>query len=70
VHHVEHRPEDLLLRDGHLRVDSIEDRRAEEEALSARPRSHAAAIGHDLRAFLFTDRDEFLHAIAMLLRDH
>src|SRR5204862_511328 len=52
-----HGPEDLLLRDAHLRIDTGEDRRREVVAtLVSRDRDPLAA-GDELRAFLLADLD-------------
>ncbi len=63
----QHRPEDLLARDGHVIADVGEQRRPHKPAVEpARP---TLAAGKQ-RALVDTDTDISLNAIPLLLADH
>src|SRR3546814_12194678 len=52
AHHGQHRPEDFVLVDGHVRRDIVEQRAAGEEAVFVALHLDAATVDDELRAFL------------------
>ena len=70
AHHRKHRPENLLLVDRHMGLDLVEQAAADEVAVLVALQLEAAAVDHQLGAFLDAGVDIAAHLVEQLPGDH